>query len=156
MSRLQTAVLSSAWGHVSMSQWTLYHHHGQAWTFYSGPVTTSIIPRSHVLWLIFRCSQLSRLCPLTLAVTEHIFSLLTVFISGLVPAWCWSNACVKLWKELERKCAPQTSLRRRKYNIIISKYFLKVYIQCNSQYNLQYTHPCTNTPSIRIFFFTKF
>ena len=37
-------------------------------------------PCTHVLWLIFRCSQLSSLCPLTLAVTEHIFTLLTVFI----------------------------------------------------------------------------
>ena len=99
MSRLQTAVLSSARGHVSMSQWTLYHHYGQAWTLRQARWldfhTSIIIPRSHVLWLIFRCSQLSSLCPLTLAVTEQIFSLLTVFIRILVSAWLWSHACIK-------------------------------------------------------------
>ena len=32
----------------------------------AGPGTTSIIPRSHVLWLILRCSQLSSLCLLSI------------------------------------------------------------------------------------------
>lgn len=83
MSRLQTAVLSSARCpgaclHVSVN---IVSPLWPGVNIAPGPVTSSIIiPRSHVLWLIFRCSQLSSLCPLTLAVTEHIFSLLTVFI----------------------------------------------------------------------------